>query len=141
MTTTALAWLDGSNVLVSDSDLKVLHPRIVQDLWTGKENYSDQLQSAFGQLLRDLALKGLVSAQIPNSAANRELAKQAVIRLALARIFLDFITEKDDKWSLLRAEYLIEYQSMLDSATLEYDADDDGTTDDGTVTTEVRFVR
>lgn len=141
-----LAWLSSATPgvdLAVDSDMQARHPRIVKDLWAGSTSYSVQLQLAFGQVLGDLVSRGYVAAQIPNSTINRTWAKEAVIRKTFAMVFLDFITEKDDKWDRLRAEYLRDYQVWLDGVQLEYDKNNDGTIDDDdeAVTAPITLVR
>jgi trans-aconitate methyltransferase len=143
MTLTHLAFVGGTPAadLVTDDDLKVLHPRIVADLWPEKTTYRPQLLKAFDRLLTDLASHGYVTAQIPDSVVNRAWAKAAVIAQAFVLIFRDFTTTDGDRWSLLKADYLKEYVTLLANVSVEYDADNDGTADTDPVSAPLVLTR
>ena len=143
MTITALSFVGGTPAadLVTDDDLKVLHPRIVADLWPGKTTYRPQLLKAFDRLLSDLAQRGYVAAQISDSVVNRAWAKTATTAQAFVLIFRDFVTQDGDRWSILRTDYLAEYDNLLANVALDYDADNDGTVDTDQVTTPLELTR
>ena len=131
MTITPLAFVsttDGTDLVV-DADLKTQHPRIVADLWPEHTTYRPQLVAAFDNILVDLVAREYLAARIPDSAANRAWMKRAVIERAFAAIFLDFITAEGDRWSLMHVEHAGQYARMLAAVSLEYDRDDDGSTD------------
>ena len=147
MTITPLAWLSSDLVpldLALDEDLQARHPRLVKDLWQEQTSYDLQLKLAYAQVVTDLlTAKEYINAQIPNSAANRAQVKEGVVRKAFCVIFLDFISQKDDRWDVLRNFYLGEYSAWLEQVALEYDEDDDGTISEGeeAVQAPLRLVR
>jgi len=132
MTIAALAFVGGTPAadLVTDDDLKVLHPRIVADLWPGKTTYRPQLVKAFDDVLSDLAQRSYVAAQIGDTVPNRAWAKRAVIAKAFSMIFRDFITQDRDRWQMLKDDYQAEYKVLIEAAKLDYDADNSGAVDD-----------
>lgn len=143
MTITPLAFVGGTPPadLVTDADLRVLHPRIVADLWPDETTYRPQLLKAFDKLLVDLAARGYVADQISDSDANRAWAKAAVIAGAFVLIFRDFVSQDGDRWSMLKADYQREYDGLLERVSLDYDANDDGTVDTDQVTAPLVLTR
>jgi hypothetical protein len=143
MTITALSFVGGTPAadLVTDDDLKILHPRIVADLWPENTTYRPQLVKAFDKLLVDLTSRGYVAAQISDSTANRAWAKSATIAGAFVIIFRDFVTTDGDRWSMLKADYAKEYDVLLERVALDYDADADGTVDADQVTAPCELAR
>jgi hypothetical protein len=143
MTVTPLAFVGGTPAadLVTDDDLKVMHPRIVADLWPGKTTYRPQLLKAFDRLLSDLGQRGYVAAQISDSVVNRAWAKTAVVAQAFTMIFRDFIVQDGDRWTMLKADYSKEYDILISNVALDYDAGADGTVDTDQVTTPVELTR
>lgn len=143
MTITPLAFVGGSPSadLVTDADLRVFYPSIINDLWEEHTTYRPQLVAAFDQLLVDLAARGYVAAQISDSDTNRAWAKRAVIHGGLSMIFRAFVTQSGDRWSERRTDHDKKYSEMLESVSLDYDDDNDGTVETDPVTAPLELSR
>jgi len=129
VTITPIAFVNGGVSLCVDADLLALHPTLKP--WEGKEDFSGVILAAYNQVADDMLRSAFPDpALIDSSATNKAWYKLAITYLSLVRIFRDFRAEKGDRWDLLITDYQTHYDRMIQAPRLDYDTDEDGTSDD-----------
>ena len=115
--------------LVTDADLRALHPGMNNDLWKGQTSFRGSLTKAFDLLLSDLKKDDWESALISDSDANKAWFKIAVLFGTMILICRDFRGETGDRWDLLLDDYQKKYDTLIRNVKLDYDADSSGVVD------------
>jgi len=107
---------------VIDDDLKAHAPLLAQEIWATQDNYDEQIQEAFRQVVRDIKNKGRRPHMLIDGAQIREL----VILKTFEMIFKEFPKSRDDIWAWRYELYKSDYKDALAGLVVKYDEDESG---------------
>ncbi len=114
---------------VQQADLVLHHPDLSNVLFTGEASFQVYTEQAFEDVYQWLDAKGKRPALVLSS----EDLRRPIEHLALHKAFMARTNDPEDRWGMLAAFHLKEYDRWISSAALVYDTDQSGSAD-GTAT-------